>query len=327
MDQGTAGNGRKNAVRLWGNHLAVPRHKEKIGSAGFLHLGTCAGIKIHILIKPVGMGRHDGMQAHGIVQTCLDIAGSARRRTVKIADTDGQRLYTAFEIRSHGSTEDTELIHIRRLYADDGIHAEHIRADIQRRPASIGRHIRRIGGHSLRHCIHEMLFREHRHLKASGGILHPLPVQIGTECHDMPVLGSIRLQSLKDRLGILQHARTLIQYNIGIFDKGSLVPTAVFKIGDISFLRLNISKIKIAPINVFLFHCRYLLSVYAFFLTIIILFTAKVNRNCPKLSHIYRRYRQCRNRSAHRCPPSCARPDPGPGPASMCLPHTACRSG
>ena len=39
------------------------------------------------------------MEAHGIIQTGFDISGAMRRRTVKVADFDGERLYAAFEIR------------------------------------------------------------------------------------------------------------------------------------------------------------------------------------------------------------------------------------
>ena len=76
------------------------------------------------------MGIGDISQTHGIVQTCLDVSGSMRGCTVHVADTDGQRLYAALEVRTNRCTEHSELEFICRLYADDGIDTEHVRTDI-----------------------------------------------------------------------------------------------------------------------------------------------------------------------------------------------------
>ena len=88
--------------------------EQEVGTAGLLDLGAGCGIQVHILIKALLMRIHDGMKAHGIVQTCLDMAGSVGCCTVKVTDTDGNGLYTALEIRAYRRTEAAELIRICR---------------------------------------------------------------------------------------------------------------------------------------------------------------------------------------------------------------------
>ena len=65
------------------------------------------------------MGSDRGIQAHGIVEPCLYMACSMRRRPVKITDAQGQGLCAALEIRAYRGGEQTELILIRRLDADN----------------------------------------------------------------------------------------------------------------------------------------------------------------------------------------------------------------
>ena len=76
------------------------------------------------------MGLHNWVQAHGIVQSCLNMAGSVRSRPVIVADPDGQRSYAAFKIRSHRSGEYAELILRSRAYPDYRVASEHVGTDV-----------------------------------------------------------------------------------------------------------------------------------------------------------------------------------------------------
>lgn len=134
IDQGTSGNGRQNAVGFWCYHSVVFGDKQEVGAACLFHLCSGAGIQIHIFIKTLAVGIHNGVKAHGVIQARFDMAGSIRGSAVKIADTDRQRLYTAFEIRTNRGGEYTELVFIGWFYTDDRVASEHIGADIQGSP-------------------------------------------------------------------------------------------------------------------------------------------------------------------------------------------------
>ena len=67
INQRTAGDRGQNAVRLRSYHLAVLRHKQLVGSACLLYLCSGRRVQIHIFVKTVSVGSHDGMKAPGIV--------------------------------------------------------------------------------------------------------------------------------------------------------------------------------------------------------------------------------------------------------------------
>ena len=163
-------------------------------------------------------------------------------RPVKIADTNGQGLNASFKVRTYRGTEKSELVVIRRFHADNRIHAKHIGPQIQSSPAAIGRYIGLIGRHNLGYGIDKSLFGKHRHLQSGCGIHHPLRIQIRAERYDMTVIRGVCFKSLKDRLGILQYACTLVQHNIGVLRQRALIPCPFSKIGYIPVVRLHISK-------------------------------------------------------------------------------------
>jgi len=73
---------------------------------------------------------NNSMKAHRIVQASFDMSGTVGGSTVKVTDTDRNRLGTTFEIWSYGSSKYTELILISRFNTDNGIASEHIRTYI-----------------------------------------------------------------------------------------------------------------------------------------------------------------------------------------------------
>ena len=88
------------------------------------------GIQIDILGEAFLMRRHDGMQAHRVVQAGFDVACAARGCAVEIADLHADRLCAALEIRADRRRKDTELIVVRGLHADDRADAECVGTDI-----------------------------------------------------------------------------------------------------------------------------------------------------------------------------------------------------
>ncbi len=149
------------------------------------------------------MRGHNRIQAHRVIQTGFDMSRAVRRRPVKIAYFDCQRLYAAFKIRSDRRGKNSELIFVRRFYTDNGRTSEHIRPYVQRRTGTVRRYISFIGRYGLRHRIYKTLLRKNRHFQPLTGIFHPLSVQIGAEGNDTSVFRRISFQAFKTGLRIL----------------------------------------------------------------------------------------------------------------------------
>ena len=52
---------------LGSNDRIVLGYENEVGAAGFFHIGSGSRIQVHVFVKAVPMGFHDGMKAHGIV--------------------------------------------------------------------------------------------------------------------------------------------------------------------------------------------------------------------------------------------------------------------
>ena len=177
-----------------------------------------------------------------------------RRSPVKITYTDGYRLCSALEIRTHGSSEYPELILISRLHSYYRIRSEHERPDIKRSSRTIWRNIFLVCLHGLTHRIKESFFRENRHLKPLGGCHHPLRIKVRPEAYRLSVLCRIRLKSLKNGLGILEDAGTLAERYRVILRYTPDIPLSVLIIRYVSFIRLYIAESKISPVDILLNH-------------------------------------------------------------------------
>ena len=245
VDQRTAGDGGKNAVGLGRYYFSVFGYEEEVRSAGFFHLCSGSGIQVHIFIKPLFVGIYDGIKAHGIVQAGFDMPGSVRSCPVKVRYTDGQRLCAAFEVGTNRSTEDTELVFICRFYTDNRIAAKHVGTDVQSGAGTVRRYISSIGFHNRNNGVYPFILGEYRHFQSLAGIFHTGCVQIRAEGYNMAVFCSVRFQTFEAGLGILQDAGTLIDHNIGIGGKRTLIPCSIFIIGYKSFVSLDISKSKV----------------------------------------------------------------------------------
>ena len=165
-------NGGQNAVRLRRHKLSILCNKDKVCASCLFHLCSCLRIQIHIFRKSFIVRRHDGVQAHRIVQSSLDMARAMRRSSVKIADLDRQGFCAAFKIRSHRRYKDPEHILICRFHTDHRVNSHHVGADIERCAGTEGRYISGVCLHRLHHRIHKFIFRKYRHLQSFCGIRH-----------------------------------------------------------------------------------------------------------------------------------------------------------
>ena len=156
------------------------------------------------------------------------------------------------EVRAHGRHEDTELVLVGRLHADDVARGDHERADVERRAGTERGHPRGVGLNDLLDRLDEAVLREGGHDQALGGIGHALGVHVGTEAHDGPIGGGIGLEPLEDLLAIMEDARALRQRDAVIGSQGALIPCAILVVGHIAIVGLAIAEIEVSPVQVLL---------------------------------------------------------------------------
>ena len=200
---------------------------------------------------------HNCVEAHGVVQTRLDVARAVRGCAVVIAHLDGNRLRAALEVRADRRAENAEFKLRRGLHADDAVRANHERADVQARARAIRRHKIRIRRDDLLHRVHELVHREGRHFQPRGAVRHALGVHVRAEANDMPVLGVVCLHALKARLAILEDAGAFIQGDVCVGFQPAFVPMTVLVAANVAIIRLDIAEAEIAPVDVLLAHCSY----------------------------------------------------------------------
>ena len=255
--QRAAGDGGQDGVGLGGDQ-GVALDEDDVGAAGLLDVGAGGGVHIHVLVVALLVGIHDVVKAHGVVQASLYVAGAPGGCTVQIGDAHGQGLHAALEVGANGGGEDTELVLIGGLDADDGIGAEHEGTDVQGCAGAEGGHPGGVGTDGLHNGVHELVLGEHGHLQTLAGLSHPGGVQVGAEADDAAVFGGVGLHALKAGLGVLQHAGALTDGDGGVLSQAALVPGTVLVVGDEALIGLDVAKPQAAPVDIFLFHGKHL---------------------------------------------------------------------
>ena len=247
IDKASSCDGRKDGIRLRNHQMIVLIHEEDVGSAGLLNLRSCCCIQVNVLRKAFLMCRNNCMQAHCIVQSRLDVAGSVRCSAVIITDLYIDRLRAALEVRANRSRKYAVLVIICRLYTDNRADAEHIRTNIKCCTGSERRNPCCICLNHLMDGINKLIYRKRRHLQTLCRIIHSLCVQIRAEAYDMSVLGCICLQSLKHRLAVLENTGILTHDNLVIVNEGALIPFAGFCriICHIPFIGLQVTEAEV----------------------------------------------------------------------------------
>ena len=109
----------ENTVRLRSDNLVVLCNEQEVSTACFLNLCASCGVKIHILVKALCVSSNNCVKAHSIVKTGLDVTCAVRSGSVKVGNLNCNRLCTALEVRANRSCENSELIFVRRFYADN----------------------------------------------------------------------------------------------------------------------------------------------------------------------------------------------------------------
>ena len=199
------------------------------------------------------------IQAHRVVQACLDIAGAVRGCPVIIRYPYGDRLDAALEVRTDRCAEHTEFIFLGRFDPDDTVRADHKRSDIQGCARAVRRHIVRVGLHQHPHCLQKLFFRKHRHDQPLAAGTHAGRIQIRPETDDPAVNCPVCLEAFKAGLGILEDAGTFTQCNGRVCLQAAFFPLSAAVPAHISVIGLNVAEAKFFPVN-FLFHINLLMQ-------------------------------------------------------------------
>ena len=250
-DQGAAGDGGQDGGGLGHDQVAVLGDEEDVGAAGFLDLGAGCRIQVDIFSEAPVVGVHDGVQAHGIVEAGLDVPGAAWSCPVKVGDPDGNGLGAALEVGAHRRAEDAEHVVLSGLYPDDRGNAEHIRTQVKRGAAAVGRDPVQIGADGFNDGLDEAVLGEGRHLQVQCTVIHARCVQVRAERDHMSVLGGVGLEAFENGLGVLQNAGILAHGDHWILGEMAFIPGAVFVVGDKALVGHVIIEAQIAPVDVF----------------------------------------------------------------------------
>lgn len=254
--QRTPGDGRENGRRLRGNDFIVLRDEKEIGSAGFFDSGACRRVKVHVLVEAFLVGRDYSVEAHCVVESRLDVSGTVGRRAVEVADFQLERADAALEVRSDRRYENAELVFLSRFDADDGRTAEKVRADIERSSRTEGRNPGLVREHNLLNGFDEAVLGKGGHFEAGGGIGHALRVEVRAEGDDMAVGGGVRLEAFEAGLGVMENSCAFGEGDCRVSREGSCVPGPVAKVGNVSFVSLDVAEAEICPVKIFLFHFK-----------------------------------------------------------------------
>ena len=192
------------------------------------------------------------VEAHGVVEAGLDVAGAVRRSAVVVGDRDGNGGVAALEVGAHGGHENAELVLGGRLDADDLTGSDHEGTHVQRGARAVRRDPGGVGGHDLLDGLHELVLGEGGHAEALSGVVHTLGVHVGAEADDAAVLGGIGLEALEDFLAVMEDARALAQRDGVVSRKATLLPLAVLVVADVAVVGGHIGKGQVCPVQVLL---------------------------------------------------------------------------
>ena len=225
------------------------------------------------------------MKTHGIVQTSFDMSCTMWCRTVKITDTDRNWFCAALEVWSYRCTENTELILIGWFNTDYRSFGKHIWTYVQSSTGAIWRHILCICLYYFFNGLYELVLWAYRHLQTTTGICHSGCIQIRTEHDNSSILCCICFHSLKTSLCILQYTGALAHGNSSVCSESAFIPLAILVSSYKSLCCLMITKTKVGPVYVFLFHFD------SFFLTFhFMCFILQLDRVAVKISSFLNHY-------------------------------------
>ena len=233
---------------------AVLPDKEDVGTTGLLDEAARLRVEKQIVRVSISMRLNGGKQAHGIVETGLDVAGAMWRRAVVLGDLQLDRLDTARVVRADGRHEDAELVLVRGPDADNVARGDHERSDIERGARAKGRHPGGVGTNDLLDRLDETLTGKRRHNETLCRVVHTLGILVRPEADDVTVLGGVGLETLEDLLAVVEDASTLREPETVVRRQRTLIPGAILVVGHIAIVSRLIGKAEVTPVEILLIH-------------------------------------------------------------------------
>ena len=247
-----------------GDPERVAVNEQDVGATGLLDVGAGLGVQVEIVGIALGVGLDGGLEAHGVVQAGLDVAGAVRCGAVVVGDAQLDGLEATLVVGAHRRHEDAEGVLGRGGDADDVAGADHERADVERGAGAKGRNPRGVGLDDLLDGLNEAVLGEGRHLEALGGVEHALGVLVRTEADDVAALGGVGLEALEDLLAVVEDAAALGDVHGVVGGQAALVPLAVLPVGLVAVVGLHVAEAKAAPVQILLLNCHCMLSLRTF---------------------------------------------------------------
>ena len=246
-------------MALGDDQVALLVDEEDVGAAGLLNIGARLAVEVHVLGVALGVSLHAGLEAHGVVEAGLDVAGAVGCSTVVLRDAQGHSGVAALEVGAHGGDQDAELVLVCGLDADDLARGEHEGAHVEGGAGPEGRDPVGVGGHDLLDGLDKAVLREDGHAEALGGICHALGVEVRAEAHDAAVFGGVGLEALEDLLAVVEDAGALAHDDAVVLGQEAFAPRAVFVVADVGVVGLHVAEGQIAPVDVLFGHGSHLL--------------------------------------------------------------------
>ena len=246
--------GRMESVKDLGTTRALFVDEQEVGAAGLFDVGAGLGVAVHVVGISVGMRLDACLERHGVVETCLDVAGAVRCSAIEVGRGDLDGLDAARVVRADGGNEDAELVLVSGLDADDVAGRDHEGTDVERCARAERRNPGGVCLDDFLDRLDELLLGERRHHEAGGRIVHALGVEVGAEADDIPVFGGVCLEALEDLLAVMEDARALGEREGMVGRETAFFPCAVTVVADVAVVSRLVGEPEAAPIDVFLFH-------------------------------------------------------------------------
>ena len=196
------------------------------------------------------MRLHARLEAHGVVEAGLDVAGTMRGSAIVLGNAQLDGGVATLEVPARGHHKNTNWYWLDQLHADDvavGDDERRTSSDAPNRTTSAG-----MASNDALPGDDEPGPPEKADMTGVGEIGEYIGVHFGTEAHDGPIGGGIGLEPLEDLLAIMEDARALRQRDAVIGGQGALIPCAVLVVGHIAIVGLAIAEIEVSPVQVLL---------------------------------------------------------------------------
>ena len=224
LEDGIAGDaGEDGAVEHRGDDLAVD-DEHHVHGADFLDVLLLHAVQPQHLRVALFLGDLAGADGGRVVAAGLGKADAAAHGAdVLVLHVDVHRGEAAGVVRARGREDDVELVGVRRMHAEHGVHGNDGGADVERRALRVGYPVL-LDLEKLFKAGHGHIFIKLRNGHALGGAVHAREIVAGAEKLQAAVLAAIALHALEDLLAVVQNGRGRIHGEVVVRHHAGIVP-------------------------------------------------------------------------------------------------------